>query len=41
VMKGEHAIKDTLVGETAFRPVGLHGGLSGAEMHVPLIVAEA
>jgi len=41
VMKGEHAIKDTLVGETGFRPVGLHGGLSGAEMHVPLIVAEA
>ncbi|MGA7802930.1 MAG: alkaline phosphatase family protein [Gammaproteobacteria bacterium] len=39
LMKDRYAIKDSVVGEKRFRPVGLHGGVSAEEMLVPLIVA--
>ncbi len=41
VMKDEYTIKDWILGEKRFLTLGVHGGLSAAEMHVPLIVAEA
>lgn len=34
--RGQQVIRDRLVTETAFRQVGVHGGLSPAEMLVPL-----
>ena len=41
VMKGDCTIKDWLLGESRYLTVGVHGGVSAAEMHVPLIVAAA
>ncbi len=41
VMKDDYTIKDWLLGEQRYLTVGVHGGVSAAEMHVPLIVAEA
>jgi arylsulfatase A-like enzyme len=41
VMKGDCTIKDWLLGEQRHLTLGVHGGVSAAEMHVPLIVAEA
>jgi hypothetical protein len=38
-MKDNYAIKDWLVGERRHAHVGLHGGLSDAEMYVPLAAA--
>jgi len=38
LMKDRFAIKDTIAGEKAFRPIGLHGGVSAREMYVPLVV---
>jgi len=40
IMREGYAIQDTLPGEERFVPVGLHGGGTSAETHVPLIVAE-
>ncbi len=40
VMKGNHTIKDWLPRERPFRFIGAHGGLSDAEMFVPLIVVQ-
>lgn len=34
-------LRDRLPGEKPFMPVGVHGGLSGAELNVPLVVFEA
>lgn len=39
VMKGHHGIKDWLPGERREIQIGAHGGISDAEMYVPLIVA--
>jgi predicted AlkP superfamily pyrophosphatase or phosphodiesterase len=39
VMRQHHAIKDWLLGERPYAHRGLHGGVSAAEMFVPLIVA--
>lgn len=39
LMKGNRVIKDRLPGEAEFRQRGVHGGVSAAEMYVPLIVA--
>jgi hypothetical protein len=41
IMKGNAIIKDWLPGERRYVHVGVHGGMSAAEMYVPLIVAEA
>jgi hypothetical protein len=41
VMKGDYTIKDWILGEPRHLTLGVHGGVSAAEMHVPLIVAEA
>lgn len=41
VMKGDYTIKDWIPGEQRYLTAGVHGGVSAAEMHVPLIVAEA
>ncbi len=41
VMKDNYVIKDRLLGERAFHQVGVHGGVSSAEMRVPLIVKRA
>ncbi|MEJ2644880.1 MAG: alkaline phosphatase family protein [Gammaproteobacteria bacterium] len=38
LMKDQYAVKDTIAGEKTFRPIGLHGGVSAREMHVPLVV---
>lgn len=40
MMKQGHVIQDPIVGERPLRMVGFHGGMSGAEMYVPLVVAE-
>jgi len=37
LMKGNHVIKDRLITEQPFHQVGIHGGVSRAEMQVPLI----
>ncbi len=37
-MKDHYAIKDWVLGEPRFVPVGVHGGLSEEELYVPLIV---
>jgi hypothetical protein len=34
-------LRDRLPGEKPFMPVGVHGGLSEAELNVPLVVFEA
>ena len=39
-MKENYILKDWLVGEERYRHVGVHGGVSSAEMGVPLIVAQ-
>lgn len=39
LMKENYAIKDRVLGEQVFRQIGVHGGLSSAELYVPLIVA--
>lgn len=40
VMKDSYTIKDWIPGESRYLTVGVHGGVSAAEMYVPLIVAE-
>lgn len=40
-MKDNYVIKDWLPGEERYTHVGVHGGTSEREMHVPLIVVEA
>ncbi len=37
LMKGNYVIKDRIVNERPFAQIGVHGGLSEAEMRVPLI----
>lgn len=39
VMRENYALKEWLLGEKRYRHVGMHGGVSEAEMVVPLIVA--
>jgi len=39
VMKGDCTIKDWILGEPRHLTLGVHGGVSAAEMYVPLIVA--
>ena len=39
MMKDGHVIQDPIAGERPFAMVGYHGGLSAAEMYVPLVVA--
>ncbi|BBL73022.1 alkaline phosphatase family protein [Methylomagnum ishizawai] len=41
VMKEDYVIKDWLPGEHRHEHIGMHGGVSAAEMRVPLIVAAA
>ncbi|OGA32659.1 MAG: hypothetical protein A3F75_01920, partial [Betaproteobacteria bacterium RIFCSPLOWO2_12_FULL_64_23] len=41
VMKDDYTIKDWILGEPRHLTLGVHGGVSAAEMFVPLIVAEA
>lgn len=41
VMKDDYTIKDWVLGEERYLTLGVHGGVSAAEMYVPLIVAEA
>jgi hypothetical protein len=41
VMKGDYTIKDWIPGEQCHLTLGVHGGVSAAEMYVPLILAEA
>jgi hypothetical protein len=38
IMKDGYVIKDWLPGEERYRHIGVHGGMSAAEMYVPLIV---
>lgn len=40
VMEDDYTIKDWILGEPRHLTLGVHGGVSAAEMHVPLIVAE-
>jgi hypothetical protein len=39
MMNQGHVIQDPIAGERPFAMVGYHGGLSAAEMYVPLVVA--
>jgi hypothetical protein len=39
LMKGHHVIKDWLPGERRYTQIGVHGGLSEAELYVPLVLA--
>jgi len=41
VMKDDYTIKDWIAGEARYLTVGVHGGVSAAEMYVPLILATA
>jgi hypothetical protein len=41
VMKDDYTIKDWILGEQRYLTVGVHGGVSAAEMYVPLILAAA
>ena len=41
IMKDNYVIKDWLLGEKRYVHIGVHGGVSEQEMHVPLIVVEA
>ena len=38
VMREDYAIRDRIAGEKRFRQIGVHGGISREEMHVPLVV---
>src|SRR5487761_1893152 len=40
LMKGDYTIKDWIPGEQRHLTLGVHGGVSAAEMYVPLILAE-
>jgi hypothetical protein len=40
VMKDRYTIKDWILGEQRHLTLGVHGGVSAAEMHVPLILAQ-
>ena len=40
VMKGDYTIKDWITGEQRHLTLGVHGGVSAAEMYVPLVLAE-
>jgi hypothetical protein len=40
-MKDDYTIKDWIAGEPRYLTIGVHGGVSAAEMHVPLILAAA
>ena len=40
LMKDNYIIKDWLLGESGYVPIGVHGGMSQKEMFVPLIVVE-
>jgi hypothetical protein len=39
VAEGDWLIKDRLAGERPYRHLGVHGGLSAAELYVPLVCA--
>jgi hypothetical protein len=39
-MKQNYVIKDWLLGERRYVHVGVHGGVSEQEMHVPLIIID-
>ncbi len=41
LMRDNYVLKDWLLGERRFVHIGVHGGLSEREMHVPLIVHES
>jgi hypothetical protein len=41
LMAGRHVVKDTVLGEKPFGLIGVHGGVSPAEMLVPLVIAGA
>lgn len=41
VMKDAYTVKDWILGEARHLTLGVHGGVSAAEMYVPLILAEA
>jgi hypothetical protein len=41
IMKENYIIEDSVPGESPHRLIGVHGGMSAAEMHVPLILARA
>lgn len=41
VMKDDYTIKDWILGEARYLTTGVHGGVSAAEMYVPLVVAAA
>ena len=41
VMKGDYTIKDWIPAEQRHLTLGVHGGVSAAEMYVPLVLAEA
>ena len=41
LMKDDYTIKDWILGEPRHLTLGVHGGVSAAEMQVPLILAEA
>jgi hypothetical protein len=38
-MKDNYVLKDWLPGESRYQHIGVHGGVSQAEMYVPLITA--
>lgn len=40
IMKQNYVIKDWLLGERRYVHIGVHGGVSEQEMHVPLVVVE-
>ncbi len=40
LMKETYILKDRVIGERPFVPVGIHGGLTPEEMYVPLILVE-
>jgi len=40
VMKGNYKLKDWIPGEQPYVHLGVHGGMSGAEMRVPLVLLE-
>ncbi len=41
VMKEDYTIKDWVLGEARHLTIGVHGGVSAAEMYVPLVLAQA
>ena len=40
-MREDYAIRDRIADEKPFLHVGVHGGVSGEEMRVPLVVVPA